>query len=88
MSPFELLLGVLLLLETLGFFPCPADCFGCWHLDGVGLPTSETLVFKRTPGAMYFPMKLPTISVAENEGNLMLSSLSMVSGLVSKGMRS
>ena len=28
----ELVLGVLLLLETLGFFPCSADCFGCWHL--------------------------------------------------------
>ena len=24
----ELVLGVLLLLETLGFFPCPADCTG------------------------------------------------------------
>ena len=28
----ELVLGVLLLLETLGFLPGPADCFGCWHL--------------------------------------------------------
>ena len=28
----ELVLGVLLLLETLGFFSCPADYFVCWHL--------------------------------------------------------
>ena len=31
-SQLELVLGVLLLLETLGFFPCPEGCFGCWHL--------------------------------------------------------
>ena len=47
----ELVSGVLLLLETLGFFPCPADCFGCWYLAmGWDCPHRKHWCLKEHPG--------------------------------------
>ena len=47
----ELVLGVFQLLETLGFFPCPADCFACWHLAmGWDCPHLKHWCLKEHPG--------------------------------------
>ena len=79
----EVVSGVLLLLENIRFFPL--SCRLLWLLafgNVVGLHTPETLVFKRTSGAMYSPMKFPK-SIG-NVGTPLLSSLWIVSALSRK----